>query len=137
MVLLELIGDVIPTAILHYQYYRWNSGWKLLVDKTVNTITIIQGETTTTFSFTDIEKIVVSMGYASYRGQKGGMNIFDLYHYAFLEINADTTFIITCLLVNDLSAFFKDLGLNFEKERRFYMWIDMDRYISPPEKRDE
>jgi len=137
MCILWVVGDLAPTLILHAQYFYYNAGWKILIDRASQTITVLRSEKSSVFKFKDIQRIVVSMGYATYHGRKGGVNIFDLYHYAYIQLVDGSSLVITCLLVNDLQELFRELGLGFVKEWRFYMWIDTGRYTPQPGVLDE
>jgi hypothetical protein len=117
------IIDLIPCFIIHTQYYRFNKGTKLSINKVTRTITILDKGSTHSFSFDKIKSIKLELMSALYRGGKRGMSAWELYHYAVLETEDKHRFIITCLLVNDLRKFFDELGLKVTKEWTFFPLI--------------
>ncbi len=53
-----------------------------------------------------------------YHGAANALNVWGLYHYAILELDDGSRFVITCLLVNDLRKFFPDLGIEVIKRKK-------------------
>jgi hypothetical protein len=117
------IINLIPSLFLHYQYNKYNKGVKVVVDPISRTMTIDSDGSTQTFNFNQIKSIRLSLTSALYRGDKRGLCAWDLYHYAVVEIEAEKQFVITCLLINDLRTYIKELGLKAIKERVFFPLI--------------
>jgi len=121
-----IVTQLIPSGILHFQYYEINKATRIIVDKDSRTLTIESDGTKQLINLNQIEKIRLVLGAYLYKGRKRGMNSWDLYHHAIVEVEGGKRFIITCLLINDLRNFFDDLGLEVVKIRRVYPFISID-----------
>jgi hypothetical protein len=120
--------ELIPSSILHYQYYKYNKYTKVNLNTTENTLTIISLDSTKTFHFNQIKNVTLALVSSLYRGRKGGWSSWDLYHYAFLETENGEQFVITCLLMNDLRELFKVLESKTTKYWVFFPLIIMSNF---------
>jgi hypothetical protein len=122
-----LILDIIPVVIVHYKYYQTNKTTEVRIDKTENVLVIKEKAKVYTIRFCDIKYIGIAMTADMYQGRKGGLSSYCLYQYAFIETNNDQGFIITCLVVNELAEFFKELKLETTKEFSIFPIVGMWR----------
>ncbi|MCL5020774.1 MAG: hypothetical protein M1339_03745 [Bacteroidetes bacterium] len=112
--------EVVPSAILHIQYKRYNRGMKVTLDQPSCTLTISQEGETHVVGLKDARRIELVMNGFLLNGQNGGMDAWDVYHHAIITTKDGKRFVITCLLFNDLRVFFHVLGIKVWKVKRIY-----------------
>lgn len=122
------IIQIIPSALIHFQYLKYNKDTILKVDIANRIVIIKERDATYSFPFDQISTIRLALMADLYNGGKRGLVASVLYHYAFVETLGGEKFIITCLLVNDLRKFFNGMGLEAKWERVFFPMVRMSRY---------
>ena len=119
--------ELIPSAILHLEYYDCDKSKSLSVDKAAQTMTIIDEDLSHVLRFNDIDSIRVVMGQELFDGSKRGWYSFEIYHYAVIHTKANEKFIVTCLMMTDLRNAFRDLGLPVVWERKRFPLLSRER----------
>jgi len=128
--------SVIPCIIVHLQYLKYNNGMQVTIDKINRTITISTAEQEISIPFNRIRVVRIAL-MSSYYGDKfnQGFTPWECYQYALIQLQDGKQFIITCLLINNLKNFFKDLGIEVTKDRVFFPTVRMGRYKEKPLKK--
>lgn len=110
--------EILPSAILHLQYRRCNQGVKATLEQASSTLTIFDGASTHVVKLKEARKIELIMNVFFLKGQNVGFDAWDVYHHAIITTQDNKRFVITCLLINDLRAFFHVLGIKVWKVKR-------------------
>ena len=118
-----IILELFPSIILHLQYYAWNSDTIVGIENVSKRFDVYYKDEEIIFYFHQIKKITLYLDAGKYRGYRRGAASWDLYHYAVIELEDGKKIVVTCLLINDLVKFFKDLGLETEKEKIIFPLI--------------
>ena len=105
------VMEVLPSSILHYQYYRYNRHTTLIVNAINKSIVIQEKLEKYEIKVTQITNIFIALTVGTYEGSNGGWAAWDLYQYAYIDIQDGKRFVISCLLVNDLWKLFRELGI--------------------------
>jgi hypothetical protein len=124
-----LVFNLIPSFMIHVQYYRYNKGVSLQIDTVSRTMNVIQSGSQHSFRFNQIIKVNVELMNSLYRGARRGFATWEQYHYAAIEMEGGEKFFITCLLINDLRKFFKEVGVEAQNQRIFFPLILQYRHI--------
>jgi hypothetical protein len=123
-----VVTQILPCLFIHYQYLKYNEATKVRVDTTNKMMTIEENRMKHIFHFSEIKSLHLAMMADLYDGGKRGISAHVMYHYAYLKINNGDQFIITCLLIHDLRKFFKDLDIEYTKDKIFWPMVRMNRY---------
>lgn len=126
LLLVLILLECIPSAILHLQYRKYNKGMRVALDQASSTLTIIDGPSTSVVRLGEAKKVEVIMNPFFLKGQNGGMDAWNVHHHAVITSKERKRFVITCLLVNDLRVFFHVLGIKVWKVKRIYPRIRLE-----------
>jgi len=121
--------QILPSAIIHFQYLNYNKDTIVTVNSNERTITIEEKGVIHSFRFEKIKSLRLALMADLYNGHDGGFIACLKYHYAYIELQNGDEFIITCLVYNDLRKFFKDIGLEANKDLVFFPGVRMARYM--------
>lgn len=121
-----IITQLVPVIFFHRRYYLCNRDTTLVVDSDTGTMRIEEGGDHKSFRFDQIRRVELVLNGDLFAGAKNALNVWGLYHYAALELDDGSRYIITCLLVNDLRKFFADLGIKVQKRKKALPWIKRD-----------
>jgi hypothetical protein len=108
------IIDVLPTLILHIQYYLKNRNLKMEVDTNSRKFEIVTSSKTFDYSFDDI----ISLDYFRPYGKGSGWNSFGMYRYYKIVVKDGAEYFITCLMINDIENTLENL-LRIKAEKHF------------------
>jgi hypothetical protein len=92
------ILDILPTIILHIQYYLKNRNSVLILDTQSKTLNYSNNLETLTYKFNDISKLQYFRNY----GKGSGWNSFGMYRYYKIIFNDNNVIFITCLMINNI-----------------------------------
>jgi|SRR5450432_334708 len=106
--------DVLPTLILHIQYYLKNRNTLMEVDTNSRKFEITTSQKTFEYSFDDI----ISLEYFRSYGKGTGWNSFGMYRYYKIATSDGARFFITCLMINDIENTLENL-LHIKAEKHF------------------
>ena len=123
-----LITEVIPSSIIHFQYLWLNKHVQLRLNAANRTLTVRVNDICESFHFDEVRRVEIYLVSALYRGRKAGWSVWDRYHYAIVEIDGGKQFVITCLLMNDLRQFFKDIQVSSTWKRVIFPVVLLTRY---------
>ena len=121
-----IIIQLIPSSILHFQYFRKNRKKKFFVDENSHLFTLTDEKSTSLIRFDQIKSIHIISSIALYRGGERGISAWELYHYAVIVMEDGRRFVITCILVNNLKNFFGNFKLQVTKHWNFYPLINTE-----------
>jgi hypothetical protein len=123
-----LVTQFIPCLFIHYQYLKYNRNTRLNIDADNRIMEVDCEGDKRSFRFDEIKSLRLALMADLYDGDQRGVSAHTVYHYAFLETQNGERFIITCLLVTDMRKLFKDIGINYTKDKVFWPMIRMSRY---------
>lgn len=95
------VFGILPTIIIHINYYLVNRGDSLIFAFRNSTITIIHKGTTTTFTLNDIDHIEKNMSY-NQAANRAGFIPWDDYNHTIIYLKDGQKFVVTSLLVPNL-----------------------------------
>lgn len=115
MYLFYFLFYLLPTLILHFQYYRENRKTVLVINPTSRLFSCSKNGKEEWYSFDEIEKIIYVASY----GKDTGVYSFGEYRYCTICMKDSTRFNVTCVMVNQIEERLgKAFGIEFEKKYR-------------------
>jgi hypothetical protein len=113
--LFYFLFNVLPTLILHFQYYLENRKTVLVINPTSRLFSCSKNGKEEWHSFDEIEKIIYVASY----GKDTGVYSFGEYRYCTICMKDNTRFNVTCVMVNQIEERLgKAFGIEFEKKYR-------------------
>ncbi|HVW98376.1 MAG TPA: hypothetical protein VHA56_20585 [Mucilaginibacter sp.] len=116
---------LIPTILLHFEYYLRNKNDLVMIDLYQK---IISYNTSPSIHFSEIERIILYVPPVWHR--KGFIRLlpFEDYRYATIELKSGKQYIITCLMMYDLEKVMSTIsGVTIEKKKRLIASPLLDR----------
>jgi hypothetical protein len=123
LIIAVLFIGIIPTIILHSQYYNQNRGMKIEIDKNTRIITVLYNERSDSISFDKIKSIMIVKNVSIESPWSG-------YHYALVTTSEGKQIIVTCLIIKKLKEYFDELGLPTNIEKAYFPSIPKEFIIS-------
>lgn len=115
----QLIKDIIPTLIVHFQYLYKNWGAVFIIDTQNQTVSYKSPVLDIKKRISEITKL---QRFSSY-GSGSGWYSFGYYRYYKITFNDGNKVIITCLMMNKMEKTFNDL-INIELEKEV-IWLGL------------
>jgi len=109
-----LVIDIIPTILVHCQYYFKNVKSELTLDFDSQTLMYKQGITSVQLNFSEIYSLVRIASY----GKNTGWYSFENYRHYRIKSRKAPDLIITCLMINKIEKNL-ELALNIKAERKY------------------
>lgn len=107
-----LVIDIIPTMIVHIQYWLKNRKAVLVINTAAKELIYQTPSEQLKYSFSDITLLQYYWNF----GKGSGWNSFGMYRYYKIFLKDGTTIVITCLMINDIENTLETL-LRMESEK--------------------